>query len=105
MYDMKFHFGIRPCRIVNKAWESDVQSGLSYTPAEMAGLTAQHRAVQMQAFEPFSVFDNLRADMPTPMDYKRGVDENDLWNAAGDTKDRLKQYADLQVLRHATANA
>lgn len=89
---MNFSNVINPARIRCKEWEEKVQSGLSYSPADMARLTAENRAVKMQELQTFQYHDSLPPDAPIPLDWRRGVDENDLWNEAGNTHDKLIDY-------------
>lgn len=89
---MNFTSVINPARIRCKEWEEKVQSGLSYSPADMARLTNENRAIKMQELQVYQYHDGLPSDAPVPRELRRGVDENDLWNEAGSTHDKLVDY-------------
>lgn len=89
---MNFSCVINPCHTVNKPYENDVVSGLSYSPADMANLTSQNRSIKMHELDAFALYDNLPSDAPMPLDYQRGIDENMLWNAAGRSHDKLNEF-------------
>lgn len=93
---MNFSNNIHPCKIENLPWEEPVQSGLSYSPAEMARLTSENRAIKMQELQSLQYHDGLEPDAPVPAELRRGADENDLWNNAGNTHDRLVDYQKKQ---------
>lgn len=93
---MNFSNVIHPCKIVNQPYEESVQSGLSYSPADMARLTAENRAVHMQELASIQYHDNLPPDAPVPAELRRGADENDLWNNANTTKEKLYDYYNKQ---------
>lgn len=77
------------CIPQNRPFETDVQDGLAYTPADMAHLSMQNRSVKMQELAPYMYSDDLPNDAPVPRELQRGVDENILWNEAGQAEARM----------------
>lgn len=89
---MNFPITINPCRTINKEYETDVQNGLSYSPAEMQKLSEQSRTIKTHELENLQYHDGLPEDADVPRELQRGVDENILWNEAETTKERIATY-------------
>jgi len=98
---MKFSPRFNFCITKNRPEEVSVQDGLAYTPADMSKLTSQGRAIKLQETAPFNYHDGLGVDDPVPLELKRGVDENILWNRAGKTQQKLLAFKKEQKNKKA----
>lgn len=93
---MNFGKSLKTCKCVPREGEQIVISGLSYSPAAIQNLTAAAKAVTLHNLDNFAFYDNPSEDSQVPLIYKRGVDENDLWNLAKETKSKLKKFQQQQ---------
>lgn len=82
-----------------------VQSHLTLTPAQMYGMALQGKPIS--AFQlPESEFDNGVIDeaenIVVPMEEKRGVDVNDLWQNHKDIETKFKNYRNKKNIKYRT---
>lgn len=75
--------------------EQDVQSGLSYTPQEMLKMAQNGEPItplNLNQVEVEEGYSNLNFD--TPLQYQRGIDIGDCWEAEMSSKKALKRAKD-----------
>lgn len=82
----------RRCHCKNRSDESQVNSRLAITPAQMQSMTLAGKSVAVQSLEGVSYYDNSPSVDDMPLEYVRGIDDNDLWNASLDSKRKLKDF-------------
>lgn len=86
----------RRCDCRNKSDETDVNSRLAITPAQMMQMTNAGRAVSMASMDSFAYFDNAPSVDDMPLEYTRGIDENQLWDASIASKRKFKKFQQEQ---------
>lgn len=85
---------IRSCSVKFLPDESRVQGGLAYTPSDMLRASRDGRAIAPanMSDDYFSETDNKSSnDFSTPPEYTRGVDVNDMWEAAQEAKRKIRK--------------
>lgn len=91
---MNFNFPIRPAKVDNLPGEQPVKNGLAMTPANMALLTAAGQSVSLSAMENATYYDSqlgVKHCDNMPLEYTRGIDENVLWQASMDAKQKIRK--------------
>lgn len=99
---MKFPMVMRVTRTKLHEGESEVRSGLAYSPADMQKLTLANKSIVSTALESFARYDNLPNDAEVPIAERRGVDDNVLWENACDTREKLRAFKKKQQQEHKT---
>lgn len=85
------------CITHNLPHESSVRSGQAITPAQMQNLTNAGRAVSMASLENVSYYDDGLTDSDNmPLENMRGIDENLLWEASENTKEKIRNFRKQQ---------
>lgn len=85
---------IRTANNQNNPYECDVKNGLSYTPSQMASLTAQGKATSLESLSGFVDNRTLADSEPLPMEFRRGVDMNDAYEAEKRSRGKIKRLND-----------
>ena len=94
---------IRTANNHNNPYEVDVKNGLSYTPSQMASLTAQGKATSLESLAGFVDNRPLADNEPLPIEFRRGVDMNDAYEAEKHSRGKIKRLND-SVARGSDAN-
>lgn len=102
---MKFNQPIKVAKVCNKKDEIDVENGLAMTPAQIASATARGRAVSLSSLENMAYFDMQEDNISPsafPMDYIRGIDDNQCWAASQDSSEKIRKFK--QHIAHREKN-
>lgn len=90
MYSVKFPFNNS-----NQTGEKLVNGTLAITPSQMERLTREGKSIQLHALDGSMYYD----DMPdctditdVPIEYRRGMDENDAWEASVTSNEKLRKF-------------
>ena len=91
----RFSFNFCTCSLLDH--ESETQPNLSYSPADMANMTAQGRAVSSQNLEHLAFFDGTGDSDNLPLPFCRGVDLNTLWEDAQNTRTKVRRLSKAKL--------
>lgn len=87
----------KPRRLEN---EEQVQSGLALTPSEMMEMANKGVPITPQNFDGLQYDEGYsKLDFDVPIEYRRGIDIGDCWEAEMDAKARLKSAKDKGLLQ------
>lgn len=77
----------RTCHILDNG-HTKVVPGLAFTPAQMAKMAEKGIPISTQSADQF-VDGSLNPSFDIPIEDRRGVDVNDVWNASKDAKAKI----------------
>ena len=85
----------------NKEGEKSVNPrNMSVRPSDIAKLTSEGRATCQQALSDALHYPNIQDDV-LPLEYTRGVDSNDVWEAQQEAQEKVrKAVRDIQAAKN-----
>lgn len=83
--------GIRFANNSNKPHESEVVSGLTYTPSEAARMISRGAQIDLDVMKGEAVYDTDKS-MSLSVDKMRGVDMNDVFEAEAHSTEKLRAF-------------
>lgn len=82
---------VRPSVAYRQSHEPIVQNNLAVTPADMMRMTELGKPISTQILGAEYYDGRDKLDFECNLEYRRGVDINDMWNAQHDGKDKVKK--------------
>ena len=82
--------------------EKVVNPNLAITPSQMERLTREGKSIQMHSLDGSMFYDNLPVSEPIPLEYTRGIDDNDAWEASVESQKKLRKFKQSQDAKHAS---
>ncbi|MBR3412077.1 MAG: hypothetical protein IKG81_05250 [Bacteroidales bacterium] len=87
-----------------KAGEKKVNPvNMSITPSQIATLTSEGRSISMHQLDGSLFFPNV-ADGVMPMEFQRGVDMNDCWEASENASEKVRRFAKEKFAKGSTSH-
>lgn len=83
----------------NAPGEKTVRGGLSFTPSQVSRLTSEGKAVAMGQLAEVTYFDGL-AEGVLPLETRRGIDDNDVWEASYEAQEKIRKFVDYRARQH-----